>query len=214
VQSTKLKQGKEHLMTTTKAVEISPILFLHGKTAEELMTSRVVSISIAATLEAAVFLLMDRNLNAVAVTDEHGEPVGVLSRSDIVAHDFKQYQHLHRSANADRKDDFTLNVKETSSQRVSQEAQTEEVFVGDIMTKVLYSVTPKTPAKSVIDAMLTLGIHRMFVTDVSGKLQGVISSTDVLRHLHEPMTVTFEQVELLATESQAYAEACGFGEGC
>lgn len=201
-------------MTTTKAVEISPELFLDGKTAQELMTPNVVSLSTTATLEAAVFLLTDKNLSAVPVTDEKGAPVGVLSRTDIVAHDFKQYQHLHQSAEAAGKDVFPLKTTETSSRGVFWNAQSEEVFAGDIMNKVLYSVTPMTPAKTVIDAMLSLGIHRLFVSDDSGKLLGVISSTDVMRHLHEPRTVTFEQVELLTTDRQTFAEACGFGEGC
>lgn len=200
-------------MSTTKAVELSPVLFLDGKTAQELMTPNVVSISITATLEAAVFMLTDKKLSAVPVIDEKGEPVGVLSRTDIVAHDFKQYQHLHQSAEGDGKDVFPLITTEASS-GVCPQGQNDDVFVGDLMTKVLYSVTPKTPAKTVIDAMLALGIHRLFVSDDSGKLLGVISSTDVLRHLHEPMTVTFEQVELLATDRQAYMEACAFGEGC
>jgi CBS domain-containing protein len=201
-------------MTTTQALEISPVLFLDGKTAQELMTPNVVSISITASLEAAVFLLTDKRLCAVPVMDETGEPVGVLSRTDIVAHDFQRYQHLHQPAEADGKDVLPLNIAEASSQRGSRNGQKEDVFVGDVMTKVLYSVTPKTPAKTVIDAMLAMGIHRLFVSDNSGKLKGVISSTDVLRHLHEPMTVTFEQVELLTTDRRAYEEACSFGEGC
>jgi CBS domain-containing protein len=197
---------------TTETAARSPILFLDGKTAAELMTPSVVSISSMATLESAVFLLVERQLSAVPVTDEQGKPVGVVSRTDIVGHDFKQYQYLHRLAEAEGKE-FPLHVTEAGRQNVSQDFEEEIVLVEDIMTKVLYSVTPTTPAQRVIEAMLTLGVHRMFVTDESGQLQGVISSTDILRRLHEPMTVTFEQVELLATDRQTYLEACNLGDG-
>jgi CBS domain-containing protein len=176
------------------------------------MTPSVVSISSTATLESGIFLLMDRKLSAVPVTDEQGKPVGVLSRTDIVAHDFKQYQYLHWCAEIDSKN-FPLHITEAGRQNVSQDFEEEIVFVEDIMTKVLYSVTPTTPAKCVIDAMLALGVHRMFVIDGSGKLQGVISSTDFLRRLHEPMTVTFDQVELLATDRKTYLDACNLGDG-
>lgn len=198
------------MATTSKAVEISPDLFLAGKTARELMTPNVVSISMSATLEAAVYLLTDKKLSALPVTDDNGDAVGVLSRTDIVGHDFKQFQHLHESAPLEGE----LSMVTISDRGNRCPSGKKEVLVGDIMTKVLYSVTPTTAAKTVIDAMLSLGIHRLFVSDESGKLQGVISSTDVLRHLQEPMTITFEQVELLTVDRQDYAEACGPKDGC
>src|SRR4029079_18855348 len=54
----------------------------------------------------------------------------------------------------------------------------------DVMTEAVFSVTPQTPATTVVDAMLSLGVHRLFVTDPDGAVVGVISNTDVLRHLH------------------------------
>lgn len=197
-------------MDTTKAITISPALFLDGMTARELMTPNVMSISSTATLEAAVFLLMDKNLNAVPVVDEKGKAVGVLSRSDVVAQDFDQFQHLHQSADLEGTNLFPLNVGEnvtdTGDRTVSRKGQ--QLYVDDVMTRVLYSVTPETPAKTVIDAMLTLGVHRLFVSDDGGQTLGVISSTDILRHLREPLTVTFEHVELLATDGQVELAAC------
>ena len=41
---------------------------------------------------------------------------------------------------------------------------------------------------------------RSFADKEDGEGLGVISSTDILRHLREPLTVTFEHVELLATD--------------
>src|SRR5262249_57674345 len=55
--------------------------------------------------------------------------------------------------------------------------------VREIMTPVVFSVAPKTPADTVVDAMLTLGVHRLFVTGEKEELIGVISALDVLRHL-------------------------------
>jgi hypothetical protein len=34
-----------------------------------------------------------------------------------------------------------------------------------------------------------------------------------MRRLHEPLSVTFEQVELLATDRESYLEACNPGDG-
>jgi hypothetical protein len=83
----------------------------------------------------------------------------------------------------------------------------EAAHVGDLMTPVVYSVTPETGAKEVVEGMLTLGVHRLFVIAEDGALVGVISSTDLLRQLHEPVTVSFEDVELLCADGDAGARA-------
>jgi signal-transduction protein with cAMP-binding, CBS, and nucleotidyltransferase domain len=47
----------------------------------------------------------------------------------------------------------------------------------------------------VIDAMLTLTVHRLFVTHEDGEVLGVISAIDVLRHLHQQQAPAFGQAE-------------------
>jgi hypothetical protein len=55
--------------------------------------------------------------------------------------------------------------------------------------------------------MLVLGVHRLFVTGSDGRLLGVISSLDVLRHLHELLLFAFENVELLRANDKEFASA-------
>jgi len=59
----------------------------------------------------------------------------------------------------------------------------EEMIVRDLMTPVVYSVSPDTSAASVVEQMLTLRVRRLFVVDHDGVLIGVISTHDILRHL-------------------------------
>jgi CBS-domain-containing membrane protein len=40
------------------------------------------------------------------------------------------------------------------------------------------------PAAKVVEQMLALHVHHLFVVDADGVLTGVISTLDVLRHLH------------------------------
>ena len=51
------------------------------------------------------------------------------------------------------------------------------------MTPVVFSVRPETPARQVIEEMLHLRVHRLFVIDADGVLVGVIATSDILRHL-------------------------------
>jgi CBS domain-containing protein len=51
------------------------------------------------------------------------------------------------------------------------------------MTPAVFSVAPDAPARRVVGDMLALRVHRLFVSDTSGVLLGVISALDVLNHL-------------------------------
>jgi CBS domain-containing protein len=58
------------------------------------------------------------------------------------------------------------------------------------MTPAVFSVPPETPVGKVVEEMLALKVHHLFVVDGDGVLVGVISALDVLRHLglDEPST--------------------------
>ena len=59
----------------------------------------------------------------------------------------------------------------------------DRACVRDIMTPVVFAVSPRTPARRVVSEMLSRRVHRLFVVDAEGILVGVISATDVLRYL-------------------------------
>jgi CBS-domain-containing membrane protein len=184
----------------TKLTSLSTLI-LDGKTAAELMSRHVLSVTANLRLEEGISLLVDKDLHAVPVVDEEGYPIGVLSRSDIVAHDRKKYQHLQHAPWPG--DVSLLGAGHAPSVDVSR----APLRVREIMTPVIYCVKPETPAKSVVQHMLVLGVHRLFVIGIDGSLLGVISSLDVLRHLHEPRIIPFDQVELLCANNDEFTEA-------
>ena len=51
------------------------------------------------------------------------------------------------------------------------------------MTPAVCAVRPDAPARLVMEEMALLRVHRLFVTDADGVLVGVISASDVVRHL-------------------------------
>jgi CBS-domain-containing membrane protein len=145
-------------------------LKLRAATAAELMSPNPVSISEAATLHEALALLTDKGFTAAPVIDEAGRPVGVISRTDLLVH---QRETVHTTLMPER-------------ELMPQGFQVEEVdgtLVRDVMTPVVFSVAPETPAATVVGQLLSLRVHRVFVVDEAGVLIGVISTVDVLRHL-------------------------------
>jgi CBS domain-containing protein len=52
-----------------------------------------------------------------------------------------------------------------------------------LMTPAVFWVGPDASAREVVEAMVDLGVRRLFVVDDSSVLIGVISALEVLRHL-------------------------------
>jgi CBS domain-containing protein len=161
---------------------VSPVLGLTVATAADLMTPNPVSLRAAASVPEAIALLIDKGVSAAPVIDAAGHPVGVLSTSDILAH---ERERAATSAGATP----SSNRKDRPSGQdgaAVPEAQADEAAppcVRDLMTPVVFSVAPETPSHQVIGEMLALRVHHLFVVDKDGVLIGVISAFDVLRHL-------------------------------
>jgi len=169
-------------MKSSPATETLAELVLDAKTAADLMRPNPVSIRDNATLREAVALLTDKGYSAAPVIDAAGRPVGVLSRSDIVVHDRETVEHL--APVPEYYDQHELHTR--SGEKLTKGFQVERVDptrVSDLMTPAVFSVAPETPAAKVVEQMLALRVHRLFVVDHAETLVGIISALDVLRHL-------------------------------
>jgi CBS domain-containing protein len=163
-------------------------LALKADTARDLMSPSPVSIHHRASVAEATALLTDRGFSAAPVIDDAGRAVGVISRTDLLVHDRERMTHPVA----------VPEHEDPEGRRAAWQAPLPEGFgveevdstmVCDIMTPVVFSVLPDTSAEQVVDDMLGLKVHQLFVVDRDGILVGVISGLDVLRHLR-PMKVT------------------------
>jgi len=133
-------------------------LTLDAETAADMMTPNPLSIRGDATISEVIALLVDKGFGAAPVIDHAGRPIGVVSRSDILAHEH-----------------------EARTQAVPLIA--DPTRARDIMTPIVFSVAPDMPGPRVIQEMAALKVHRVFVVDASGNLVGVITALDVLSRL-------------------------------
>jgi CBS domain-containing protein len=131
-------------------------LILPADPAADFMTPNPVSIRDSASVHEARTLLTNKGLSAVPVIDDAGRAIGVLSKTDILVHERAQM----RTA--------------------------DSALVRDLMTPAVFSVSPNTPADKVVEQMLALKVHRLFVVDSTGVLIGVITALDLLRQLRHP----------------------------
>jgi CBS domain-containing protein len=156
------------------AVTASPRLTLSADTAADLMTAGPVSINANATLREAILLLHDRNFGAAPVIDEAGRAIGVISQADLLTHDRESLANGRPTPEAYARFEYEL---------ATGEPLPEDTRVCDVMTAAVFAVTPETPAANVVEQMLALNVHRLFVVTEDGVLVGVITTTDILRHL-------------------------------
>ena len=172
----------------TATSEPTILALLEDWRADELMTPNPVSICDRAIVKEAAAFLLDKRFSAAPVIDDTGRPVGVLSNTDIVRYEREKIDHLATQDMVEQGDVFRL----ASGERVRRGFHLEAVDgteVRQIMTPVIFSVTPDTPADEVIQVMLTRKIHRVFVVDRHGVLIGIISPIDIMRKLVERISV-------------------------
>jgi CBS domain-containing protein len=125
------------------------------------MTSNPMSIRADATVPEAIEVLTDHGFSAAPVIDEAGRPLGVISRADILVHDRERGARPGSPAGP----------------------ATDTTQVRDIMTPAVFSVGLDTPAAGVVEQLMELRVHRLYVVEEDGTLVGVITARDVLRHL-------------------------------
>jgi len=130
-------------------------LTLRAETAAEIMNPGPVSLHANATVAEATTFLTERGYGAAVVIDEAGHPLGVVTKTDVLVHARQRKPGL----------------------------EPDDTPVTEFMTPAVFSVRPDTSAASVVEQLLALNVHHLFVADPSGVIVGVISPIDVLRKL-------------------------------
>jgi CBS domain-containing protein len=153
-------------------------LRLGAQTAAELMTPDPVSILGTATVREAVVLLSAKGFSAAPVIDDAGRPAGVISQSDILVYDREKVARVAPYPEYYHRSELTLRSGESLADGFQVESP-DQTMVRDIMTPAVFSVTPDAPARRVVQDMLALRVHRLFVVDRAGVLIGVISALDI-----------------------------------
>jgi CBS domain-containing protein len=157
-------------------------LMLRANCVEDLMTPNPLSISHRATVRQAAGILLDKGISAAPVIDDAGRPVGVVSRTDVLAHHRATVPEIERIPAYFVDADMHL----PNGEKLREGFQVENVDytrVEDIMTPIVFAVAPEKPVWRAVEDMVGHHIHRVFVVDRDGVLVGVVSALDILRYI-------------------------------
>jgi CBS domain-containing protein len=164
-------------MNATLTRKTKAPLTLRAETAEDLMVPNPVSIRSEAAIPEAIALFTEKNITAAPVIDEAGRPIGVVSRSDLLIHQ-REFERAHAG-----KPEYFFAASFESVEPGTEAMPKSRGTVADLMTPAVFAVAPDTPVARVVNDMIGLHVHRLFVVDADGILVGVISAMDVLKEL-------------------------------
>jgi CBS domain-containing protein len=156
-------------------------LALCVQVAQDLMTANPISIPATATVKEAVAVLVEKRISAAAVVDVLGQPIGVLSQTDILIHDRNKAKLSPPVPEYYQTIDLTCGSKILLTKFNFVSA--DRTLVHHVMTPTVISVGAEDSVLRVVGQMVAFKVHRLLVTDKDGILVGVISAFDVLRKL-------------------------------
>lgn len=160
--------------------------------AADLMTPDVLSVPETMGLGELSAFLLDHQISGVVVRDEEGQPVGVVSLTDLAAvtadaADAADIGDTADSPPASNGSAFYLQAEDPGIDPAGLEeagSAGEGLTAGDIMTPQIYSVAIDATVSEIARTLLEESLHRLLVFD-DAELVGIVSVSDLLGLLIE-----------------------------
>ena len=141
--------------------------------AQEIMTGQVITVRSDSSLQDAVATMLKHGIGGMPVVDAQGQPVGMLSESDLL-----RRTELDTEPRRPRWLAFLMGPGKLAEEYTHSHGR----IVADVMSDKLYSVGPNATVREVVKLMERHRIKRVPVLE-NGQLLGIISRTNLLRAL-------------------------------
>jgi CBS domain-containing protein len=144
------------------------------KTATDIMTREVISVTLETTVKELARLLTANNISGVPVVNDSGEVIGVVTESDLI----DQNKKVHIPTVVSILDSFLfLESTDKMDQEIRKIAGST---VADIYTSEIVTVDEQTPIDEMATLMSERNIHTLPVLN-EGKLTGIVGKRDIIR---------------------------------
>ena len=144
------------------------------RTAQDIMTQEVLTISPEADVTEAVKTLLEKGINGLPVVDDQGRVIGIICQSDLV----RMQKSLPLPSLFTLFDGFlplsSSALLETEIKRIAASK------VGDAMTAKVVTIPPDMTIDQIAALMVDKKFHTLPVTD-NGRLVGVVGKKDVIK---------------------------------
>ncbi len=145
--------------------------------ANEIMNRNVITVNQEMTVDEVVKILLDNRISGVPVLDEAGKVIGIVSETDLIyreknLHTPSFISILQGIVFLESTKDLEYQVKKMAAYKVK-----------DVMTKNVITVSGEAELNSVVDIIIDQKVNRVPVIDHEGKLIGIITRSDILKHI-------------------------------
>jgi CBS-domain-containing membrane protein len=143
--------------------------------ASEIMTRDVTTVSPSASVREAAKLMVDRRLSGLPVVTSDGQPVGMLTASDL----------LHRvETGTEKRPSWFTSFFSNPDDMARQYAKAHGLKAHEVMSRHVISVRHDADLSEVADVLDRNGLKRVPVVQ-DGLLVGIVSRSDLVRVLSE-----------------------------
>jgi CBS domain-containing membrane protein len=142
-------------------------------TCSHIMSRDVATVRPGTALREAWRLLIDHRINALPVTGDNGELVGIVTQTDFMrASLLAEDGRLHLG--------WRMRVGTTL-----RLARQPKHVVSDIMTRKVQSALPETMIAKLVPPMADMGLHHMPVVDADNRVVGIVTQSDLIAALFQ-----------------------------
>ncbi|MHC4341893.1 MAG: CBS domain-containing protein [Planctomycetota bacterium] len=150
--------------------------------ANDIMTTDLVTVTPATPLSEFARICYEDGVSGCPVVTIDGRLVGIVSKTDLLER-LLEGRHDY-AANPDYRRLLELGEEGVSGMGGSA-AESEEELIGevdDIMHREIMTFAPNTRISEIAKRMSQDRTHRVLIVDKEEKLQGIITSLDILQH--------------------------------
>lgn len=140
---------------------------------QDVMTRDVVAVNPHDTLREALGLMVENRVAALPVVDGHERCVGILSVTDLLSMTQDLGDELNALAESGGLDHEMLIEKLEHAELLTDEVSSR--MSGNVVT-----VRGEDSLRQAAEAILKNRVHRLVVVDAKQRLQGIVSTTDLL----------------------------------
>ena len=143
-----------------------------------IMTTQVLCVRADVSIDVVAELLLRRRISAVPVVNAAGEPIGVISKSDLVR-DYHEHDGMEVDVDP-------LTLPPTITYELQRGFRVKPIrTVTEAITGVCLTLRGDESLAHAALLMARNGVHRVVVVCDEGKVIGILSSLDILRWLAE-----------------------------
>jgi CBS domain-containing protein len=139
-------------------------------TVATIMTRMTYCVRPDVSVETLAALLLDHRVSGVPVVNPQGQPVGVVSKTDLL-------RHLHERGD--------VTEPEENLDSGFHVTRVDPTTVKDIMMPVVFAIEQDMPIVEASALMAGEGVHRLAVVDADLAIIGIVSSLDIVRWVAE-----------------------------